>query len=79
VEYLELPDKAKIISKDEVLRSGLGFRSVGDATRILKKVTDLRNNIAHSYESLSCDWVILVESAELVQRQLKSAERFHLL
>jgi hypothetical protein len=75
IECLELPDKVSIVSKDELLRRELGFRSVGHASKTLRRVIDLRNDIAHAYETFSKDWAELISRVEIVQQQLEKVER----
>jgi hypothetical protein len=68
VDCLQFSDKAQIVARDETLRQQAGFVSRHRADETIKRLEQLRNNLAHSQSIVDTDWQVIIDIAEALQR-----------
>jgi hypothetical protein len=68
VDCLQFSDKAQIVARDETLRQQAGFISRHRADETIKRLEQLRNNLAHSQSIVDTDWQVIIGFAEALQR-----------
>jgi hypothetical protein len=69
LDCLQFSDKGQIVARNEDIRKLTIFPSRRQAEEATKRVEDLRNNLAHAQQVLSCDWGTIIQLCELVARQ----------
>lgn len=74
-DCLEFCDKTTIVAKyQELWEEALGFPSVGNAQTVLKKLQDLRDDLAHAQDIVTGRWPELVDLLESAEQALQRAE-----
>ena len=68
-DCLQFSDKGQIIARNEERRKLTVFPSRSKAEDAIKKLEQLRNNLAHAQDIVTCDWETIVELCEFVTRQ----------
>ncbi len=66
IDCLQFADKGQIIARNEAVRQMTVFASRNQAEEVVKRLEELRNNLAHAQEILSGDWGILVLISEFI-------------
>ena len=69
-ECLHFADRGHIVFQDEQIRRQFGFESRTAATRALKRVERLRNNLAHAQGIASGNWTVIVRFSMNMDRIL---------
>lgn len=64
LDCLQFSDKGQIVAKHEPIRSRTIFTSRRQAEEMVKRLEQLRNNLAHSQDILACDWETIVRLSE---------------
>jgi hypothetical protein len=73
-DCLQFCDKKNILLSNENLLKGSGFESKTKGAKLLKKLENLRNNLAHSQDIITGNWPEIVDltgRAEIVLRKLE--------
>jgi hypothetical protein len=66
IDCLQFADKGQIIARNEAIRSLTRFTSRRQVEEACKALQNLRNNLAHAQDIISCDWeIIIMLSADL--------------
>ncbi|HRF71583.1 MAG TPA: hypothetical protein PL117_02325, partial [Accumulibacter sp.] len=60
IDCLQLTDKAQIMLEHQPAREALGLSSKRVAKQVIKDLESLRNNLAHSQDIVSHDWVQII-------------------
>ncbi|WP_300336378.1 HD domain-containing protein [Accumulibacter sp.] len=60
IDWLQLTDKAQIMLEHQPAREALGLSSKRVAKQVIKDLASLRNNLAHSQDIVSHDWVQII-------------------
>jgi hypothetical protein len=68
-DCLQFSDKGQIIARNEELRKLTTFPSRRQAEEAVKKLEQLRNNLAHAQDILATDWNTIIELCEFVSRR----------
>src|SRR5262245_721676 len=66
VDCLQFSDKGQIIARNEEIRKLTVFPSRRQAEEAIKKLEQLRNNLAHAQDILTPDWGTIVQLCEFV-------------
>ncbi len=69
LDCLQFSDKGQIIARNEGIRKFTVFASRRQAEEAVKRLEQLRNNLAHAQEILSGDWEIIVQLCEFIAQQ----------
>jgi hypothetical protein len=67
-DCLQFSDKGQIVARHEEIRNCTIFSSRRQAEDAIKKLEQLRNNLAHAQDILSSDWDTIVQLCEFVSR-----------
>jgi CBS domain-containing protein len=59
-DCLQFSDKVQVIAQNEAIRSLTRFPSRRQVERACRALENLRNNLAHSQDIISCDWETIV-------------------
>jgi anion-transporting ArsA/GET3 family ATPase len=73
-DCLEFGDKARIVAQTDAIRSALGLSSEEEMDQLLKKLENLRNELAHSQDIITGNWPEVVELAEEAEELLIKCE-----
>jgi hypothetical protein len=68
-DCLQFSDKGQIIARNEELRKLTTFPSRRQTEEAVKKLEQLRNNLAHAQDILASDWNTIIELCEFVSRR----------
>jgi hypothetical protein len=68
-DCLQFSDKGQIVARNEEIRNLTVFASRRSAEDAIRKIEQLRNNLAHAQDILTSDWGTIVELCEFVTRQ----------
>jgi hypothetical protein len=68
-DCLQFADKGRIIARNENVRKFTIFASRGQAEDAVKKLEQLRNNLAHAQDLPTSDWEIIARLCELIAEQ----------
>lgn len=68
-DCLQFSDKGQVIARNEDLRGFTIFPSRRQAEEAVKKLEQLRNNLAHSQDILATDWETIIQLCEFINRQ----------
>jgi hypothetical protein len=66
LDCLQLSDKLHIMAADTQLLQQFGFDSKGKAQRVAQDIESLRNNLAHSQDIVTHDWVQIARLARRI-------------
>ncbi len=72
-DCLQFSDKGQIVARNENVRKFTIFDSRRQAEEDIKKLEQLRNNLAHAQDILASDWDTIVQLCEFVARQDRDA------
>ena len=75
VECIYLTDKATVFYKSECLKEILGIQSRKEWESYMKKLSDLRNKLAHANPIESTEWPSIAEKARKVEEYLAILEK----
>ncbi len=75
-DCLQFCDKRTIVLQNDRLRTQLGFESKRSGEKILKKLEELRDDLAHSQDIITSRWPELVDLADTAENILAHAEEF---
>jgi hypothetical protein len=67
-DCLQFSDKGQIVARAEEIRKQTIFSSRRQAEDAIKKLEQLRNNLAHAQDILTSDWGTIIELCEFVNR-----------
>jgi hypothetical protein len=67
-DCLQFSDKGQIIARNEDIRKFTIFPSRRQAEEVIKKLEQLRNNLAHAQDILASDWGTIIELCEFINR-----------
>jgi hypothetical protein len=65
-DCLQFSDKGQIVARNEAVRKLTIFPSRRRAEEVVKRLEQLRNNLAHAQDILSVDWPVIVELCEFI-------------
>jgi hypothetical protein len=68
VDCLQFSDKGQIIARNEEIRKLTVFPSRRQAEEAIKRLEQLRNNLAHAQDILTSDWGTIVELCEFITK-----------
>jgi hypothetical protein len=68
-DCLQFSDKGQIIARNEEIRKFTVFSSRRQAEETVKKLEQLRNNLAHAQDILTSDWDTIIRLCEFVTQQ----------
>ncbi len=73
LDCLQFGDKAQIVARNEVLRRLTIFPSRRQAEEGMKKIEQLRNNLAHAQDIVSTDsdWELVVQLVDVVEQTFR--------
>jgi len=66
LDCLQLSDKGQIISRNEEVRKLTIFASRRQAEEAVKRLEQLRNNLAHAQDILTSDWSTIIQICEFI-------------
>jgi hypothetical protein len=69
LDCLQFADKGQIIARNETIRKSTIFSSRRQAEETVKRLEQLRNNLAHAQDILSGDWETIVQLCEFITQQ----------
>jgi hypothetical protein len=69
LDCLQFSDKGQIIARHEGIRKFTLFASRRQAEETIKRLEQLRNNLAHAQDILSGDWETIVQLCEFLAQQ----------
>jgi hypothetical protein len=69
LDCLQFSDKGQIVARNEVIRKSTVFPSRRRAEEVVKRLEQLRNNLAHAQDILSSDWGTIVQLCEFITQQ----------
>ena len=75
VECIYLTDKATVFYKSNCLKEILGIQSRKEWDSYMKKLSDLRNKLAHANPIESTEWPSIAEKARKVEEYLAILEK----
>jgi hypothetical protein len=64
---LQLSDKGQLLLRSPETRRLLGFASKGAGEKTVRRLSRLRDNLAHSQDIVSDDWEMILQLAERVE------------
>jgi hypothetical protein len=68
-DCLQFADKGRIVASNESIRKHTVFPSRRQAEEAIKKVEQLRNNLAHAQDILATDWDTIVGLGDFITQQ----------
>jgi hypothetical protein len=68
-DRLQLSDKGQIIARNEEVRRRTVFASRSQAEEVVKRLEQLRNNLAHAQDILTSDWNTIIQLCEFITDQ----------
>jgi hypothetical protein len=68
LDCLQFSDKGQIIARNEEIRKLTIFPSRRQAEEAIKRLEQLRNNLAHAQDILTTDWGTIVELCEFITK-----------
>jgi len=68
-ESLQHSDKGQIIARNEEVRRRTVFASRSQAEEVVKRLEQLRNNLAHAQDILTSDWNTIIQLCEFITDQ----------
>lgn len=71
-DCLQFADKGKIVSRHDGIRSATVFTTRKQAEEAVKKLEQLRNNLAHAQDIVTTDWETIVALGEFIDQQFRS-------
>ena len=74
-DCLQFADKRDVLLKNPALLTALGFTSKGEAEKLLKKLEQIRNELAHAQDVMTSFWPELVSLCARSETLLMNAER----
>lgn len=69
IDCLQFSDKGQIVARNEGIRNLTVFPSRRRAEEAVKRLEQLRNNLAHAQDILTGDWATIVQLCEFVTQQ----------
>jgi hypothetical protein len=73
IDCLQFSDKGQLVARIEELRSQTAFPSRRQAETAVKRLEQLRNNLAHAQDIVTADWETIVLLSELLTQRLGSS------
>lgn len=73
-DCLQFADKGKIVARHDEIRNATVFTSRKQAEEAIKKLEQLRNNLAHAQDIVTTDWDTIVKLGEFVGTQFRPGE-----
>lgn len=74
IDCLQFSDKGQIITRNEEIRSLTKMQSRRQAEQTIRMLENLRNNLAHSQDIISCDWETIVFLCKEMERVIAGTE-----
>jgi hypothetical protein len=68
-DCLQFSDRGQVVARHEGIRNHTIFRSRRQAEETIKKLEQLRNNLAHAQDILTSDWDTIVQLCEFITGQ----------
>jgi hypothetical protein len=68
-DCLQFSDKGQIVARNEVIRKFTVFPSRQQAEEAIKRLEQLRNNLAHAQDILTSDWDTIIQLCEFITHQ----------
>jgi hypothetical protein len=65
-DCLQFSDKGQVIARNEEVRKFTVFASRRQAEEAVKKLEQLRNNLAHAQDILKSDWDTIIQLCDFV-------------
>ncbi len=69
LDCLQFSDKGQVIARNEAIRKRTVFPSRRQAEEAIKKLEQLRNNLAHSQDIITSDWDTIIRLCDFVSQQ----------
>jgi hypothetical protein len=69
LDCLQFSDKGQVIARNEAIRERTIFPSRRQAAEVIKKLEQLRNNLAHSQDIITSDWDTIIRLCDFVAQQ----------
>jgi hypothetical protein len=74
IDCLQISDKGQILARNEELRRLTKMQSRRQTEQTIRVLENLRNNLAHSQDIISCDWETIVELCKEMERVIHGTE-----
>jgi len=69
LDCLQFSDKGQIVARNEDIRKHTIFQSRRQAEDAIKKLEQLRNNLAHAQDILISDWDTIIQLCQFIEQQ----------
>jgi hypothetical protein len=74
LDCLQISDKGQIIARNEEIRRMTRMQSRRQAEQSIRMLENLRNNLAHSQDIITCDWQTIVELCKDMERVIHGTD-----